>query len=71
MLDHENGASLSDGLDEMRHAVDVFMAHPCRRLVEQHQFRIHGERRRDFERALAAVRQLHRHRTGETGDNAL
>ena len=45
-------------------AVDVLVAHALRRLVEQHQLRVHRQRGRDLERALAAVGQLDRRRAG-------
>jgi len=40
--------------------VHVFVAHALGRLVEQHEFRFHGQRGGDFQRTLAAVGQVDR-----------
>ncbi len=61
MLDHEHRAALRDPLDEGDDAAHVLVAHPLRRLVEEHHLRVERERRRELERALAAVGQLDRH----------
>src|SRR2546422_8587058 len=48
-----------------RSPVHVFVGHAGGGLVEQHHLRVERERRRDLERALAAVRQLDRDHPGE------
>src|SRR3989449_1629953 len=48
-----------------RSPVHVFVGHAGGGFVEQHHLRVERERRRDLERALAAVRQLDRDRPGE------
>src|SRR5258708_5015450 len=60
VLHHEHRASARDFLDEVPHAVDVLVAHSRRRLVEEHQLRLHRERGGDLERALATVGELPR-----------
>jgi hypothetical protein len=58
VFDHEHGPVRSDFLDQRRDPLDVLVRHACRRLVEEHHFRIQREGGRDLERALAAVRHL-------------
>src|SRR2546430_1421893 len=65
VLDHEHGTVRGDALDERRDPVHVFVGHAGGGLVEQHHLRVERERRRDLERALAAVRQLDRDRPRE------
>jgi hypothetical protein len=48
--------------------VDVLEAHALRRLVEQHQLRVHRQRRRDLEGALPAVAELDRGHLGVGGE---
>ncbi len=55
VLHHQDGAAGRDLLDQRRDAVHVFVAHALGRLVEQHQFRLHGQGGGDLQRALAAV----------------
>jgi hypothetical protein len=43
------------------------VAHAGHRLVEQHHLRIERERRRDLERAFAAIREFDRHPVRERG----
>jgi hypothetical protein len=54
---HQNGAPCGHFLDQLGHAVHVFMPHALRRFIEQHQFRFHRQRGGNFQRALAAIRQ--------------
>src|SRR5690606_3075447 len=44
--------------DQLRDAIDVFVAHALRGFVEQHQLGFHGQRRGDFKGALAPVRKV-------------
>ena len=67
MFDHQDRAALCDALDQLRHAVHVFVAHALRGLVEQHQLGLHRQRGGNLQRALAAVGQLHRHSVRELG----
>ncbi|MCY1225006.1 hypothetical protein D9M72_371890 [compost metagenome] len=59
MFDHQDGASGRHALDELGHAVHVFVAHALRGFVQQHQLGLHGQRGGDLERTLAAVGQVH------------
>ncbi|MNH45877.1 hypothetical protein D3C79_1084570 [compost metagenome] len=67
MLDHQDRAAGRNLLDQLGHAIHVLMAHALRRLIEQHQFRLHREGGRDLERTLAAVRQVDSDGLGELG----
>src|ERR1700682_4882562 len=60
VLHHQHRAPDGDFLDEVAHAVDVLVPHARRGLVEEHELGLHGERRRDLQRALAAVGELAR-----------
>ena len=60
--------SRGDAPDQRRDPADVLVAHARHRLVEQHGLRIEREGGRDLERALAAVRQLHRAGIREPGE---
>src|SRR3954462_8940211 len=60
MFDHENGVLRRNALDQRCDLVDVFMTHAGHRLVEQHHLGVERQRRRNFERALAAVGHLDR-----------
>ena len=60
MLHHQHGTIGRHALDQLRDAVDVLMAHACRRLVEQQHLRIERERRCNFQRALAAIGKFDR-----------
>src|SRR5437762_1548477 len=60
VLDHQDRAVGRDLLDQLSNTVDVFEPHALRRLVEQHQLRVHRQGGGDLERALAAVAQLDR-----------
>ncbi|MNS94080.1 hypothetical protein D3C72_1282840 [compost metagenome] len=60
MFHHQDRAPGADALDQLRDAVHVFVPHALSGLVKQHQFGFHGQRRGDFQRALAAIRQVHR-----------
>ena len=66
MLDHEHRAVGGHLLDQCRDPFHVFVRHARRRLVEQHHLRVEREGGRDFERALAPVRQLDRGRRRKT-----
>ena len=66
VLDHQHGAVRRDAADQRGDALDVLVRHAGGRLVEQHHLRIERERRRDLERALAAVGQLDRVRVART-----
>src|SRR5262245_17427829 len=55
VLDHQYRAVLGNRLDERADPSDILVSHSRGRLVEQQHFRIEGKRRRNFERALAAV----------------
>ena len=65
VLDHQHGAVLGDLADQRGDALDVLLAQPGHRLVEQHHLGIERERGGDLERALAAIGQLDRLRLGE------
>ncbi|QND93221.1 hypothetical protein SY91_00578 [Burkholderia cenocepacia] len=65
---HQDRAAARDLLNQRGHAVDVLVAHPLRGLVEQHQLGLHRQRRRDLERALAAVGQLDGRHVREIGE---
>src|SRR5450631_2089522 len=65
VLDHEHRAPDRDFLDEVLHAIDVLVAHPRGRLVEEHELGLHRERGRDLERALAPIGELARIDLGE------
>ena len=65
MLDHQDGVFRGDALDQARDLVDVFVAHACHRLVEQHHLGIERQRGCDLERALAAIRHLDCGRVGK------
>ena len=58
VLDHDHGAIPRGAPYQRGDALDVLLRHAGRRLVEQHDLRIERERRRDLERAFAAIRQL-------------
>ena len=62
VLDHQDGAVRRDAPDQRGDALDVLAAHAGHRLVEQHHLRVERQRRRDLERALAAVGELARRR---------
>src|SRR5215831_18856876 len=65
VLDHQHRAVGRDALDQRRDALDVLVGHPRRRLVQEQQLGLERKRRRDLQRALAAVRQLDRDRVLE------
>ena len=50
-------SSLADVGDEPRHVLGLLEVHPCCRLVEQQQFRGHGEGTAQFDALLDAVRE--------------
>src|SRR4051794_9531849 len=58
VLDHQHRSILRDVLDQLRDALDVLVAHPRGRLVEEHQLGIERQRGRDLQRALSAVGEL-------------
>ena len=57
--------SLATDADQRGDALDVLLAEPRHRLVEQHHLGIERQRRGDLERALAAIGQLDRRQIGE------
>ena len=65
MLHHQNGTIDRNLADQVNHASDILVPHALRRLIEQHQLGIERQGGGDFERALAAIGQFHRHRFGE------
>jgi hypothetical protein len=60
VLGHQDRVLRRDPLDQGRDLVDVLMTHAGHRLVQQHDLRIEGERRRQLERALATVGHVDR-----------
>jgi hypothetical protein len=67
VLDHQDGAVRRDPADQLGDTVNVLVAHPGHRLVEQHHLGIERHGRRELERALAAIRQFDRRRADELG----
>src|SRR6185312_7386088 len=65
MLDHDDGAAGRDLPKERDDATDVLMRHAGRRLVEQQELWVESERRRQFERTLAAIGQFGREAIGK------
>src|SRR5579859_3387138 len=65
MFNHQDRVLGGNALDQRGDLVDVFMAHPGHRFVEQHHLGIERERGCDLERALAAVGHLDRGRIGK------
>src|SRR5260370_10799567 len=65
MFDHQYRPVGGDRLDECADAIDVFVAHPSHRFVEQQHFRIERQGGCDLQGTLAAVWQFHRRPMGE------
>ena len=65
VLDHQHGAVRGRRADQRADALDILVAHAGGRLVEQQQFRTERQRRRELERAFAAVRQFGRQRAAD------
>ena len=64
MFNHQNGAPGGHFFDELRDAVDIFMAHALCGLVEQHQLGLHRQRGGDLECAFSAIGQIDRDLVG-------
>ena len=60
VLDHQDGAVGRDPPDQRRDALDVLLRHAGHRLVEQQHFGLERQRRRDLQRALAAIGEFAR-----------
>jgi hypothetical protein len=60
VLDEEHGEVklIAEPLDERGHLCRLSRVHPCRGLVEQEQLRLAGQRARQLEATLVAVRQV-------------
>jgi hypothetical protein len=68
VLDHQDGSVRRNAADQLRDALDILAAHAGHGLVEQHHLGIERQRRRNLQRALAPVGELHRRDAGELGE---
>src|SRR3989449_7145970 len=60
VLDHQHRSIVRHALDQRRDALHVLVPHARRRLIEEHELRIEGQRGGDLQRTLAAVGELRR-----------